>query len=89
MATIRFTANLARHRPIPDLTVSGDDLASVLRDALSDDALLVSYVLDEQGRLRKHVNIFINGAMLKDRLRLSDPVPADAEIYVIQALSGG
>jgi len=89
MATIRFTANLARHRPTPELQAVGDDLASVLHNALSGDPLLSGYVLDEQGRLRKHVNIFINGALVQDRVRLTDPVPASAEIYIIQALSGG
>ena len=33
---------------------------------------------------------FMNpGASVKDRVRLSDAVGADAEIYVMQALSGG
>ncbi|MGR3723145.1 MoaD/ThiS family protein [Abyssibius alkaniclasticus] len=89
MATIRFTANLARHRPVPELLASGETLAAALQNALKDDPLLAGYVLDEQGRLRKHVNIFIDGALLADRVKLSDPLQPDAEIYIMQALSGG
>ncbi|MBK5272653.1 MAG: MoaD/ThiS family protein [Bacteroidia bacterium] len=48
-----------------------------------------SYVLDEKGSLRKHVNIFIDGTMIDDRDQLSDAVSSNSEIYIIQALSGG
>ncbi len=48
-----------------------------------------SYVLDDQGTLRKHMIIFINGEQIRDRETLSDSVPANGEVYVMQALSGG
>lgn len=48
-----------------------------------------SYILDEQGMLRKHVNIFIDGRMITDRNALSDAFTKDSEIYIMQALSGG
>jgi hypothetical protein len=50
---------------------------------------LRSYILDDQGRLRRHVNIFVNETMISDRLRQSDAIRATDEIYVLQALSGG
>ncbi len=89
MATIRFTTHLMRHRPVRALQVDGATLADVLGAALSDDPLLRSYVLDEQDRVRKHVTIYLDGQPIRDRLRLSDPVGPVAEIYVMQALSGG
>jgi sulfur carrier protein ThiS len=46
-------------------------------------------VLDDQGALRRHVAIYVNGRPVGDRVRLTDPVAADDEIYVFQALSGG
>jgi sulfur-carrier protein len=89
MPTIRFTATLARHRDTPVLTANGVTVAQVLAAGLADDPLLKGYVLDEQGRLRKHVNIFVDGRKVADRLRLSDPVGPATEIYILQALSGG
>ncbi len=89
MPTVRFTATLARHRPVATLDAPGDTVRSVLDAALADDALLKGYVVDEQGRLRKHVNIFVDGEMIADRQRLSDPVGPASELYVLQALSGG
>ena len=46
-------------------------------------------ILDDEGALRKHVSIVVNGATIRDRAGLSDAVGPDAEIFVMQALSGG
>ena len=89
VATVRFTSHLARHRPTPVLEAEGGSVAEVLEAALSTDPLLRGYILDEQGRLRRHVNVYLDGTLIADRLRLSDRVGPAAEIYVLQALSGG
>lgn len=47
------------------------------------------YILDEQGALRRHVNISINNTMIIDKLKLSDCIPEDATVYIFQSLSGG
>jgi hypothetical protein len=46
-------------------------------------------VLDDQAALRKHVAVFVDGAMIRDRTRLSDAVGAASTVHVFQALSGG
>ena len=89
MAKVRFTSHLVRHRPAPMIEAAGVTVAEVLAQGLAGDDLLKSYVLDEQGRLRKHVTIYLDGAVITDRLRLSDRVGPQSEIYVLQALSGG
>jgi len=47
------------------------------------------FVLDDQGAVRKHVKIMVDGVNIRDRDRLSDPVTAASRIHVFQALSGG
>jgi len=89
MPQVSFTANLRRHRETSVAVVDGATVRAALDAVFSDDPLLRSYVLDEQGRLRRHVNVFVNSAMIVDRLGLSDPVAPDDDIYVLQALSGG
>ena len=64
MATIRFTSHLARHRPTPVLEAEGASVAEVLQTALASDPLLRGYVMDEQGRLRRHVNVYLDGALI-------------------------
>ena len=50
---------------------------------------LRGYVLDDQGALRRHVAVYVNGRLVDDRTGLTDPVGPRDEIYVFQALSGG
>ena len=48
-----------------------------------------SFVMDERGRLRRHVNVFVGQEPVADREALSDPIRDEQEMYVLQALSGG
>lgn len=89
MATVVFTPNLARHVASPPAVVEGATVREVLDRVFAANQRLRGYVVDDQGALRHHMVIFINGRQIEDRLHLSDPVPADGEIYVMQALSGG
>jgi hypothetical protein len=50
---------------------------------------LGDYIVDEQGRLRRHVNIFVDGTMVRDRVHLAGAVGAESQLYIVQALSGG
>ncbi len=89
MPRISFTGNLRRHLACPPATVEGETARAVLDAVFADNPRLRSYVLDDQGRLRKHVNVFINDRMIADRIGLADPVAAHDELFVLQALSGG
>ena len=89
MARVVFTANLARHIAAEPVEAPGATVREVLDAVFAGDDLARSYVLDDQSVLRKHMNVFVDGNRVRDRVHLSDPVPADAEVYVIQALSGG
>ena len=89
MARVVFTANLARHIAAEPVEASGATVREVLDAVFAGDDVARSYVLDDQAALRKHMNIFVNGNRVRDRIHLSDPVPGDGEVYVIQALSGG
>jgi sulfur-carrier protein len=89
MARVVFTANLARHISAEPVEAAGATVREVLDAAFAGDPVARSYVLDDQSELRKHMNVFVDGNRVRDRVHLSDPVPAGAEVYVIQALSGG
>jgi hypothetical protein len=89
MARVVFTQNLQRHVACPPAQAAGATVREVLDAVFAGNARARGYVLDEQGALRKHMIIFVNGDQLRDRVHLSDPVPPDGEVYVLQALSGG
>jgi molybdopterin converting factor small subunit len=89
MPRVSFTANLQRHVPCPAADVAGATVRDVLDAVFAANPRARGYVLDEHGALRHHMAIFVNGVQIHDRVRLSDPVSPDAEVYVLQALSGG
>ena len=46
-------------------------------------------VVDEQGRVRQHVNVFVGDEAIRFTGGLDTPVPAVAEIHIVPAVSGG
>lgn len=89
MATIRFTQNIQRHVECPTREVPGDTLRAVLDHYFRDNERARGYVLDEQGRIREHMIVFVDGEAARDRTALTDAVRPNSIVDVIQALSGG
>ncbi len=89
MPRIAFTPNLQRHVACPDSEAPGSTVREVLDAVFATNEQARGYVLDDQGGLRTHMVIFVNGQPIKDRTGLSDPVPKDGDVFVMQALSGG
>jgi sulfur-carrier protein len=89
MPTVRFTHNIQRHVLCPPREVTGATVHDVLDEYFATNARARDYVLDEQGRLRRHMAAFVDGRQLRDRVGMSDDVPPDAVIDIVQALSGG
>ncbi|MFO0725385.1 MAG: MoaD/ThiS family protein [Myxococcota bacterium] len=89
MARVSFTQNVQRHVSCPPVHVEGSSLREVMEEAFLAYPEVRSYVVDEQGALRRHMIIFIDGRQLEDRVGLSDPVGPLADVHVMQALSGG
>ena len=75
--------------PAPYSRAPGDCVRAVLDNVFAAHPRLRSYLLDDQGRVRRHVSIYVNADHIADRDRLSDPVNDDDEVFVFQALSGG
>ncbi len=89
MPVVFFTRHLRAVAPDEPIACTGETLRAALDDALSRHERLRGYVLDEQGRIRQHVAIFVDNQHLTGPDILDSPVKSDSEIYVMQALSGG
>jgi molybdopterin synthase sulfur carrier subunit len=89
MAKVVFTPNIQRHVPLPESEVSGRTVRDVLDAVFAENPQARGYVLDDQSGLRKHMTIFVDGRMIRDRARLTDAVSESSTVYVFQALSGG
>jgi len=89
MPRIAFTPNLRRHLDCPTVEAPGVTLRAALDHVFVQNPRLRGYLLDEHGRLRKHVTVFVNDCPVADRIALADPIAPEDEIFVFQALSGG
>ena len=89
MVRVCFTQNIQRHVTCPPGEVSGGTVREALDAVFSENEPARGYVLDEQGAVRQHITIFIDGRPIRDRETLSDSLPDGAEVFVMQALSGG
>jgi len=89
VARIAFTANLQRYLACPVQEVPGVTVRAVLDGVFAENPRLRSYILDDQGHLRRHVHIYVNDARVSDTARLADAVGDRDEVFVFQALTGG
>ena len=90
MAQVNFTYALKRFYPqLAATEIKGNTIADIVDGINERFPGIKNYLVDEQGRLRRHVNIFISNELISDRENLLDPVREEDEVYIMQALSGG
>lgn len=92
MARVELTRHLYAFFPDlegKDLRVDASTVADVVRGLEDIAPGFAFYICDERGRLRRHVNIFVEEERIADRRRLSDRVEPDSRVFIMQALSGG
>ena len=68
---------------------SASTAGSVLQSLWSIHPALRDRIVDEQGELRQHINIFVDNESIRFAGGLATPVPDGAEIMIVPAVSGG
>ncbi|HEY8944865.1 MAG TPA: hypothetical protein VIM73_11415 [Polyangiaceae bacterium] len=89
MAKVNFTPNLERHLGVRSVEVQATTLRQAFDAAFAQVQGARSYVLDDQGAVRHHVAVFVDGVLVHDRTQLAYPLEPSSEIWIMQALSGG
>ena len=82
-------ADLARSDSAPPQRVQAPTLRLARDCAFEAAPAMRAYVLDDQGAVRKHVALFVNGVMIATRSELDLPLAPADKVMVIQALTGG
>lgn len=73
-----------------ELTLAdGASLADLLEALGAAKPALARRIRDEQGELRRYVNIYVDGADARRAGGLAAAVPADAEVLVLPSVAGG
>jgi molybdopterin converting factor small subunit len=68
-----------------ELTLEGGSVQEVLRALEREHPRTVGWVLDEQGRIRQHVNVFVNGEPTREDL----PLAPEDRVHVLPSITGG
>jgi molybdopterin converting factor small subunit len=68
-----------------DHAIEGATVAELLRELERAHPAVGGWILDERGRIRRHINVFVNG----DQGTEGTAVGADDRIDVLPAISGG
>jgi len=89
VASVHFTARLRAVVAASPVDADGATVGDALVNVFLKHPQARSYVLDEQGVLRKHVCVFLDGERLANDAALAAPLKKTSEVYVMQALSGG
>jgi sulfur-carrier protein len=89
VASLHFTQNLTRHTDCPTAELAAATVAELFERYFESWPAVRDYVLDNQGEVRHHVKVLVDGRNLRDRHKLMDNLNPDSEVYVFQALSGG
>jgi hypothetical protein len=92
MSRVHLTRHLYAFFPALEGQIIDVDAATARHVVERLEALapgIAFYICDERGLLRRHVNIFVDKQMIRDRKGLSDPVKPESEVHILQSLSGG
>lgn len=81
---------LARGERAVVVELEGPASVGTLLDVLAEQLPAVERrIRDETGTLRRHVNVFVGDANVRDGAGLGEPLTDGAEVHVIPAVSGG
>jgi molybdopterin synthase sulfur carrier subunit len=85
MATVRLRGPLKALAGEAELPLEGDTIAGLLARLESERPALRGWILDERGRIRRHINVFVNGEQGGE----DTAIAPDDRVDVLPAISGG
>ena len=90
MATVQLPSVLAGHSGgRRRVEIAGTTVGTVLAALGQAHPGVGQRVLDEQGTLRRHVNVFVNGESIRYLDGVETPVGDADEVWILPAVSGG
>lgn len=85
MAHVRLRAPLSELAGGTDHQVGGATVVDVLKTLERDHPSMSGWVLDEQSRVRIHINVYVNGQPATG----DDPVGENDRLHVLPSITGG
>ena len=85
MALVRLRGRLKDIAGEAEVSLDAPTAGELMRVLERDRPALTGWILDERGRIRPHINVFVNGEAAQEEA----PVAADDRVDVLPAISGG
>jgi MoaD family protein len=85
MVTVRLRAPLSQIAGRAQMEFDGGTVGEVLKALELAHPKLTGWIQDEQGRVRRNVNVFVNGEKAKE----DSPLAGDDVMQVLPSISGG
>jgi sulfur-carrier protein len=85
MVTVRLRAPLSQIAGKAQMEFDGGTVGEVLRALELAHPKLTGWIQDEQGRVRRNVNVFVNG----EKAMEDSPLAGDDVMQVLPSISGG
>ncbi len=82
MATVVFSSFIQGYVKCPSMDAPGNSVREVLENYFQEFRTVRSYILDDQGCIRPRLAVFVDGAVVEDRIDLTDPVHLHARVFV-------
>ena len=90
MATVRIPTPLRKlTNGLEEVQVSGANIAAVITQLESQYPGIKERICDDQGNVRRFVNIFANDEDIRFMQNLETPVKDNDEISIVPAIAGG
>lgn len=90
MRVSRVLREVAASKPVIELDLpDGATVGDALDWVLADNPAVGRRVRDEQGAIRRHVNVFVGGDNIRDLDGQGTTLTDGAEIHLVPAVSGG
>lgn len=84
-----YLASFAGGRNLLAIEGSPGTVSEALAMLWKDYPGLKDRIVDEQGAVRQHINIFVGDEAIRFADGLSTKIPADTEVLIVPAVSGG
>lgn len=90
MVQVNFTSHLEVFFPsLKPQNLMVDNLKELMEKLNQLYPGLISYLLEDNGDIRKHVNVFLDGVLIENKSNLNISLKEVSEVFILQALSGG
>ncbi len=90
MPTLRVPALLKYYlNQQTEVTLTGTTVAAVLDSLVSQYPVIQAHIFDSSGKVRRHINLFVNTENIRNLAGLETPVTDQDVIKVLPSVTGG